>query len=120
MAASQQGDIAAAGASGVSWDPFQREVLAELGHVVYRQAGVAGVTDVETVCTDAPAAGVVLIDAAMIDGPMLAHVARAAGMSAEALQACIEDTNVIASLHGNASAKRALWPRLRALRRQRG
>ncbi|MGV8922205.1 MAG: hypothetical protein ACOH1L_02505 [Thermomonas sp.] len=90
----------------MSWDPFQREVLAELGHVVYRQAGTA-------VANDAPVG-----DAAMMDTPMLAHVARAAGMTADALRACIDDTNVIAGLHGNASAKRALWPRLRALRRQ--
>ena len=91
----------------MNWDPFQREVLAELGHVVYRQAGAAAVINAEAV-----------IDAAMIDSPMLAHVARAAGMTAEALQARIDDIQIIASLHGNASAKRALWPRLRALRRQ--
>ena len=84
----------------------RRWLLAELGHVVYRQAGSAALVDAEAV-----------IGAAMIDTPMLAHVARAAGMTPEALQACIDDINVIA-LHGNASAKRALWPRLRALRRQ--
>ena len=49
---------------------------------------------------------------------MLIHVARAARMSTQALQASIDDIQVLASLRGNASAKRALWPRLRALRKQ--
>lgn len=99
----------------MSWDPFQREVLAELGHVVYRQAGGAIEADAE-----APRAEAAHADAAGIDGSMLARVARAAGMTAEALQACIGDIQAIGSLHGNPSAKRALWPRLRALRRQHG
>ncbi len=97
----------------MSWDPFQREVLAELGLVVYRQAGVASASDAKALDTELPAAGI-----ESIGSPMLAHVARAASMTTEALLACIDDMHVIASLHGNASAKRALWPRLRALRRQ--
>ncbi|MGV8942494.1 hypothetical protein [Thermomonas sp.] len=97
----------------MNWDPFQREVLAELGHVLYRQAGVAISSDVEVVRLDEPAA-----DVAPMDSPMLIHVARAARMSTQALQASIDDIQVLASLRGNASAKRALWPRLRALRKQ--
>ncbi|MEO5961874.1 MAG: hypothetical protein ABIO75_06935 [Thermomonas sp.] len=93
----------------MNWDPFQREVLAELGLVVYRQAGAAVMNDAEAVH-----------DSMTRDSPMLIRVARAAGMSPETLQACIGDMQMIASLHGNASAKRALWPRLRALRRQHG
>ena len=57
----------------MSWDGFQREVLAELGHVLYvplhaRQAGA---------------------QAAMgaIDEAMLARIARAAGVDAEGLRA---------------------------------
>ena len=112
MAASRQEDIAAAGAAGVSWDPFQREVLAELGHIVYRQAGTALAND------DGQIQTAVVIDAPTGDSPLLANVARAARMSTEALQVCIEDMQVIISLSGNASAKRAFWPRLRALRKQ--
>ncbi|MDI1254227.1 hypothetical protein [Thermomonas sp.] len=97
----------------MSWDPFQRDVLAELGHVVYRQAGVAMALDAEVMRIDAPG-----VDAAMIDNPMLAHVARAASMTTEALQERIGDMQVFAGLRGNPAAKRALWPRLRALRRQ--
>lgn len=97
----------------MSWDPFQREVLAELGLVVYRQAGGAIERGAEVVRIDAPAAEVESMTHAM-----LARVARAAGMSPEALQVRIDDMQLIASLHGNASAKRALWPGLRAMRRQ--
>jgi len=97
----------------VSWDPFQRDVLAELGFVVYQQAGSAMAPDVEAARFDAPQP-----EPASIDGSMLARVAHAAGMTADALQGCFGDMQLIASLHGNAAAKRALWPRLRALRRQ--
>lgn len=81
----------------MSWDPFQREVLAELGHVLYHQAGT---------------------EMAPLDLHMLARVARAAGMSADDLQSRFEDMQMIAGLQGDAAAKRALWPRLRELRRQ--
>ncbi|MDQ3040711.1 MAG: hypothetical protein M3Q51_02820 [Pseudomonadota bacterium] len=97
----------------MSWDPFQREVLAELGHVLYRQAGAATPTATESALVDAPHA-----DATHSVDSMLIRIARAAGMTTEALQACLGDMHVIDSLHGNASAKRALWPQLRALRRR--
>lgn len=100
----------------MSWDPFQREVLAELGHVVYRQAGIALVADSAAAHIDAPDGGTAGM--ASNDSPLLDHVARAAGMTTEALQACLGDMQAIAGLRGNASAKRALWPRLRTLRRQ--
>jgi hypothetical protein len=80
----------------VSWDAFQREALAELGHVLYRQASAA------------------LADA---DSGMLARLARAAGVEAEALHAQADIAALSLRLHGDAAAKRALWPRLRALRR---
>lgn len=97
----------------MNWDPFQREALAELGHVLYRQAGVVLASDAEAVIVEAPD-----VDAGSMHQSMLAHIARAANMTPEALQACLDDMQVIANLHGDASAKRALWPRLRALRRQ--
>ena len=97
----------------MNWDPFQREVLAELGHVVYRQAGVALERNGQATSIEMPNG-----DVLSTDGQMLAHVARAAGMTAEVMQAYLDDVQVIASLRGNAAAKRALWPRLRALRKQ--
>jgi len=87
----------------LSWDAFQREVLAELGHVLYvpLQAGSPGV--------QAPAG-----DA---DAAMLAKLARAANVDAEALHAQADIAAASMKLRGDAAAKRALWPRLRALRR---
>lgn len=82
----------------MNWDPFQRAVLAELGHVAYRlQAAPAGT----------------------VDPDMLARLARAAGTGPEALLEAIADPAALA-VRGDAGAKRALWPRLRALRRSAG
>lgn len=81
----------------MSWDPFQREVLAELGHILYRPA---------------PAIG-----PAQVDEAALMRVARAAALTPARLLQHADIVAAIAGLHGNAAAKRALWPRLRALRR---
>ncbi len=93
----------------MSWDGFQRAVLAELGHVLYRlpdaPVPAAGVGDAPTV------------DAPTVDAPMLARLARAAGMAPDALLARADIAAQSARLRGDAAAKRALWPRLRALRR---
>ncbi|QIL21490.1 hypothetical protein [Thermomonas sp. HDW16] len=82
----------------MSWDGFQREVLAELGHVLYRPM-------------HAQAARV------DVDAGMLARLARAVGMDADELHAHADIAAQTMTLRGNAAAKRALWPRLRALRR---
>jgi hypothetical protein len=78
----------------MNWDPFQREALAELGHRLYR--------------LQAPYP---------VDEAMLAVLARAAGIDADALRERAEIAATTTSLRGDAAAKRALWPRLRALRR---
>ncbi|RZA14125.1 MAG: hypothetical protein EOP93_19135 [Lysobacteraceae bacterium] len=83
----------------MSWDPFQRAVLAELGHVVYRRPS--------------PANGRPAVE---LDPAMLQRLARAAATEPEALVAMFEDAAMLA-VRGDAGAKRALWPRLRALRR---
>jgi len=87
------------------WDLFQREVLAELGHVLYLPLR-AGAEEQAT-----PVAGA--------DAGMLARIARAAGVDADALEAHPDILAMAATLCGDAAAKRALWPRLRALRRGR-
>ena len=86
------------------WDGFQRAVLGELGHVLYR-------------LPDAPSTAIVAGDATAVDAPMLARLARAAGVTPEMLLAQREIAALSAHLRGDAAAKRALWPRLRALRR---
>ena len=82
------------------WDSFQREALTALGHVVYRAAGSA---------PDVPAAQRLAVD----DGapPLLQALARAAGVPVERLAGLppLEQLR-------NPAAKRALWPRLRAMR----
>lgn len=86
----------------MSWDAFQREMLDALGHQVYALAGAE----------PEPA-----LDRAALT-PLQRAVLRAAGSrdstAPDALLAAA------ASLRANAAAKRALWPRLRALRRGGG
>lgn len=85
----------------MSWDAFQREVLAELGHVLYAPLR-----------EDAPD-----VSAAAVEGGMLARLARAAGVEVDVLRSQADIVALTAQLRGDAAAKRALWPRLRALRR---
>jgi hypothetical protein len=91
----------------VSWDGFQRAVLAELGHVLYR------LPDAPSTPAGPAASGVEMT----VDASMLARLARAAGVAPEALLAQADIAALSAGLRGDAAAKRALWPRLRALRR---
>ena len=96
----------------MNWDPFQRAALAELGHVLYRVPGTAPTL---------PPAGIELDAApAAVDDAMLARLARAARVAPEALRGHADIVAAAASLRGDAAAKRALWPRLRALRRTAG
>ncbi len=81
----------------MSWDPFQRAVLAELGHVVYRAPQTT--------------------PGVQVDDAVLARLARAAGMGIDAFTERFGDLGPLAKLQGDARAKRALWPRLRAMRR---
>lgn len=90
----------------MNWDPFQRAVLVELGHALYRLPAAAPATSIEA--------------EAAVEAGMLARLARAAGMSTDALLAHAEVVAAAARLRGDAAAKRALWPRLRALRRGAG
>ena len=78
------------------WDPFQREVLAELGHVAYAIA--------------------------LPEDPMLDVLLRAAGRSRQSADAArlVRAWPSPSSLRGDAAAKRALWPALRRLRRAPG
>lgn len=82
----------------MSWDAFQREMLDALGHSVYRLA------DAEQSAPE--------FDAAALT-PLQRSVLRAAGRGEP-------DASLLAAakaLRANAAAKRALWPRLRAMRR---
>jgi hypothetical protein len=83
-------------AANVSWDPMQRDILDALGHTLYRVAPAH---------SDIP------------DDALLHALLRAAGRSPDADDAvALCRTWPTARLRGDAGAKRALWPQLRALR----
>ena len=90
----------------MNWGPFQRAVLAELGHALYRPARQAPPP------SPRPLAGV-----PMADDALLARLAQAAALELEELLRYPDIVRAAAGLRGDAGAKRALWPRLRALRR---
>jgi hypothetical protein len=82
------------------WDPFQREMLEALGHVVY------AAQDRDTLAAQAAEAA----DASA--PPLLRAIARAANARVAQLPALPPIDQLRAP-----TAKRALWPRLRALRK---
>lgn len=86
----------------MSWDAFQRAALAEMGYVLYRPLSAGAATEVQ------------------LDDALLARLAKAAGTEPELLREQTDLMNLAAGMHGDAAAKRALWPRLRALRRNVG
>lgn len=100
------------------WSAEQREWLQAMGHDVLMLAptGVPAVVVAADVEAQAPPARERNAPAAA-DHPLLRALARAAGRrDASELAALLPDPS---ALRGNAAAKRALWPQLRALRRPR-
>lgn len=93
-------------------DPFQRAALAELGHVLYRLPGTAPASPAAGIGTDVAPAAV-----GSTDDAMLARLARAARVAPQVLRGHADIVAAVAGLRGDPLAKRALWPRLRALRR---
>lgn len=93
----------------MSWDGFQREVLAELGLRPYVLAHAAPATEVTR-----GAPHDVDLDAAVehMSPKLIAALARAAGCTPAQVVALAG----ITSAPTNAAARRALWPRLRRLR----
>ena len=85
----------------MNWDPLQREVLAALGHTLYRATD--GGADAVPVPADA------------LTQALLRAAAR--GPDAADAAALCREWGPASRLRA-AAAKRALWPRLRALRRQ--
>ena len=88
----------------MSWNPAQQAMLEAMGYTLWRHAGAAA-APAATPVPDAPITGA---------DTLLRALQRAAGgadLSSLALPP-------LASLRGDARAKRALWPRLRALRRR--
>ena len=101
------------------WSAQQREWLQALGHDVLMRAAAAASPEISRAAeSSAGAAGSTPgpDGTAHADSPLLRALLRAAGRDDIAvLAAWLPDP---ATLHGDAAAKRALWPRLRALRRK--
>lgn len=104
----------------MSWDPFQRDALEAMGYRLYAvpaaQGSPAEGQDARTPAMPETSADTAAVDAAAA-GPLLRALLRAAGRrqdDAEALALCR------GLLPGgglrDAASRRALWPRLRALR----
>ncbi|QCO66933.1 hypothetical protein E4582_12050 [Luteimonas yindakuii] len=97
----------------MSWDGFQRGAIAELGYRLYRQVDAAQPVAVDADVAPAPQAGAQRSSL----HPLQLALLRAAGRAAsdpEAARLCGE-WPAPESLRAPA-AKRALWPRLRAVR----
>ncbi len=90
----------------MSWDGFQREVLAELGLRTYVLAGAAPSDQLPQ------AAGAEDAPPAAMPPKLIAALARAAGCAPAQVLALAG----IASAPADIATRRALWPRLRRLR----
>lgn len=111
------------------WSAQQREWLQAMGHPVWQIASTDAAADAPVRTADAlrEAAGLQgdaprasrPVRGASGDDRLARALVRAAGAGADeaAVLALASD---LATLRGNAAAKRALWPRLRALRRNAG
>ena len=95
-----------------SWSPQQREALEAMGLPVYRMAGAAPPG------TPAAAPAVMRGESAAAStlDPLMLALLRAAGLGRDAAPLA-GDWPAPQALRSDPQAKRALWPRLRALRR---
>ena len=92
----------------MSWNPQQQAMLSAMGYTLYRQAGAAPSAQV-------PGAAEATALASGLSDRLLQVLVRAAGgrdLSSLPLPP-------LDQLRASGAAKRALWPRLRALRRHR-
>jgi DNA polymerase III psi subunit len=100
------------------WSSEQREWLQVLGHDVLMLAGATAMPELPREASSAAAQPTTAARTTVAASPLLRALARAAGRNeqdAELLQALPD----FATLRGNPAARRALWPRLRALRKRR-
>jgi hypothetical protein len=101
----------------LSWSPQQREALEAMGLPVYRMAGTTAPAAARTdASTAAPAAMRGESAAASTLDPLMLALLRAAGLGRDAAP-LTGDWPAPQTLRRDPQAKRALWPRLRALRR---
>lgn len=120
----------------MNWSPLQHEALEAMGFAVYRMPGAEAVsrTDATPPARSADASNTAPVSRPAMPRPVApprpgtdagagvdrlrAALSRAAGgVDPAALSALIGEGDAAARLRGDPAAKRALWPRLRALRR---
>jgi len=124
----------------MTWDAFQREMLSALGHTLYvvddspatRGKGDAGVTMPERHMPDRPAIHRSTTDRSTTDRSttdrsttdrnatslkaLMGALLRAANLGDDNVATLQSQLPSLHTLAGNANAKRALWPMLRAMR----
>jgi hypothetical protein len=114
------------GSNGVPWSAQQREWLLALGHDVLMPVPAESVAEpmrsedrARIAGPDAPGMPKPRAPAgpALSGSPLLRALARAAGRSEQDAE-FLGTLPDIATLRGNPAARRALWPRLRALRKR--
>ena len=116
------------GSPAVPWSVQQREWLQALGHEVLMPVPAGSAAEPEQIedlarvaMPDAGARGVLRSDVpakpAPSGSPLLRALARAAGRSEQDAE-FLHMLPDVATLRGNPTARRALWPRLRALRKR--
>lgn len=93
-----------------SWSPQQREALEAMGLPVYRMAGATVQASAQTPMPSATTEVASTLD------PLMLALLRAAGLGRDAAPLA-RDWPPPQTLRSDPQAKRALWPRLRALRR---
>lgn len=104
----------------MTWDALQREVLATLGHTLYvvgdspatREKHDVGETMPERSMLNRPA----MDRNAASPNALLCALLRAANLGEDNVPSLQSQLPPLNTLAGNANAKRALWPMLRALR----
>lgn len=108
----------------MTWDAFQREMLAALGHTLYLPADAPAMR-VEEAVVDVRASATRDIDRSMrprdaaSPDALMRALLRAANLGENQVAMLQSDVPPLHSLTGNADAKRKLWPTLRAMRAQR-
>jgi hypothetical protein len=108
--------------SAVAWDPLQREILDAMGLNAHRLVAIVPAA----VPAAAPSAVATLpptdTSADSPDHPLVRALLRAAGRDPADADAAtlLRGWPAVRTLRGDARAKRALWPQLRALRRAPG
>jgi hypothetical protein len=99
------------------WSAEQREWLQALGHDVLMLTTATTVTEPPQETRSSAPEPVATARPAPAASPLLRALARAAGRAEQDVE-LLQTLPELTTLRGNPAARRALWPRLRALRKR--